>query len=205
MQSHTVTPRVDTTIVTVKVIDENDNPPIIIFPSDPDNPISAPATPAGFEPRTFASVAATDADDGVNAQLRYELVKDPPEGAQVAPGEAPLNGTSLFVIDRYSGALSQSKRADLEPLINETFVVLIRVTDQGRPPLSTVAPLAILVLPALPLPLPSDPTHDDVTRHSASAELVTWLSDNTLVLVAAALATFVTVRYSIIIFYCCIV
>lgn len=125
--------------VTVKVDDVNDNAPVIEFPRTGNN--SASVSNSLVPGQSAGRVLAVDPDDGLNSQLRFSF-----EGR-----------TDFFTIDTGSGIIYVN--ADLSSFSERSFHLVVRVTDQGRPPLTSSADLVIVVnasFPAPPAPLPSN-------------------------------------------------
>ncbi|KAK3610573.1 hypothetical protein CHS0354_009013 [Potamilus streckersoni] len=98
--------------LTVNVLDQNDNKPI--FEKSVYNvekyenlPVSSP----------IVSVRATDADEGVNADIRYSIVN--PSG----PNEA-------FMIHPTTGSIST--RGDLDRETTSSYTLLVQAADQGE-------------------------------------------------------------------------
>jgi len=109
----------DRASVTVHVTDVNDNSPIILFPvcSNESHCELDVSTPSPGDVMT--RVKAVDPDD-VGRQVRYELL-----GSETARRQFSLNVTS--------GEVSVRRWDSRRPLVH----LLVRVTDSGRPPLST--------------------------------------------------------------------
>ena len=116
---------------TLKVIvtDVNDNAPT--FPSDTLTVQAAESIATGHLAYTLA---ASDPDEGVNAEVEYSIVDGNTQG--------------YFVLSS-SGNLTINKSIDLEqetlPILNHQLLVLAR--DKGTPPLSTNVTLNITVTP----------------------------------------------------------
>ena len=120
-------PPVDTVAfvnVTVNVIDVNDNAPTFG---------NLPTTITVLENRTFEErvyrINATDADSGVNQQLQFSLQSDDVE--------------DKFHINATTGELYAVASLDREE--NETYSILIRVSDLGTPSLQSERTLSIVL------------------------------------------------------------
>ncbi|XP_042316607.1 protocadherin-8 [Sceloporus undulatus] len=119
--------------LTVRLSDENDNPPRFSRPRF--EVALAENNPPGA---SLATLSAHDPDLGSNARLAYRLLP-PPDGQILG---APL-GTFLSV-DAATGALYALRAFDRErlPFLDLT----VRATDGGQPPLHADAPLRIRIL-----------------------------------------------------------
>ncbi|XP_076446031.1 protocadherin-1-like [Babylonia areolata] len=114
--------------VTVQVLDDNDNAPVIHYPRDGNNSLNVSY---GLRERSLlARVNATDDDEGVFAQLAYLLVDGDPTG--------------LFDLGRRDGALRLA-RAILPSDVKE-HVLRIEVKDGGNPPNVQGAELVVNVV-----------------------------------------------------------
>ena len=118
--------------VTVRVLDVNDNAPIIVVPSSTAANSSDDDIAAGLDVCAHArpgdrllSITASDMDCGLNARLRYALLD---EHAASSSSYFSMNGDDGWIV----------ARQDLSQLaVGQTFSVTVVVTDGGRPPLST--------------------------------------------------------------------
>lgn len=119
-------PRSATATVSLFVMDENDNPPLVTSPANTSYQVLAPSS----SPRTVVStVQARDADAGQNAELTYNLV-----------GGNPFK---LFEVDPSSGVVSLV--GQLAPKHYGLHRLVVQVNDSGQPPQSTTALLHIFV------------------------------------------------------------
>nr|XP_014343521.1 PREDICTED: protocadherin gamma-A1 isoform X4 [Latimeria chalumnae] len=127
--------------VTVKVfvLDQNDNAPEILYPSQRDSVSAIELAPHSAEPGYLvAKVVAVDADSGQNAWLSYTLLKaTEPKGFNVGLHTGEIKTARLFL----------EKEA-----VKQTLVILVR--DNGQPSLSTTVTLNILVANSFPEILP---------------------------------------------------
>ncbi|XP_033889716.3 protocadherin-7-like isoform X2 [Acipenser ruthenus] len=119
-------PRSATATVSLFVMDENDNPPTVTFPSNNSYILLPPSSNV----RTIvATVLATDRDTGINANLNYSLV-----------GGNPFK---LFEIDTESGVISlvgklAQKHYGLHRLV-------VQVNDSGLPSQFTISLVHVYV------------------------------------------------------------
>ena len=118
--------------VTVRVLDANDNPPIIVGPSstaanssDDDIDVEFDVCGHARSGDRILGVVASDADTGLNARLQYTLLDD----------ATSSSSSSYFSINGDDGWIVA--RQDLGQLaVGQKFPVTVLVTDGGRPPLS---------------------------------------------------------------------
>ncbi|KAA8587438.1 protocadherin-8 [Etheostoma spectabile] len=126
------------TNVYVRIVDQNDNTPVITQP--PLNNGSAEVllprdAPSGY---VITRVEARDADEGVNAELSYGL----------ATGEP-----SVFSVNKATGEIYLNQVLSHD--VDETLSVTVTVSDNGRPALTSTATLHFLIIAGSP---PSDRT-----------------------------------------------
>jgi len=115
-----------TATVSLFVMDENDNAPTVTFPSNSSYTVLPPSS----NMRTVvATVVATDADTGLNADLNYSIV-----------GGNPFK---LFEIDPASGVVSLVGK--LAPKHYGLHRLVVQVNDSGQPPQSTTTLLHVFV------------------------------------------------------------
>ncbi|KAF1449873.1 Protocadherin gamma-C5, partial [Spheniscus mendiculus] len=118
-----------TAVVHVFVMDENDNAPIIVYPSVPTGSAFYQTIPALAEPGYLVTkIVAVDADSGHNAWLSYQLR----ETAEALP----------FQVERRSGEIrvAQALRDSEDP-----HRLVVEVRDNGTPSLS--ASVVIVISP----------------------------------------------------------
>ncbi|XP_061209962.1 protocadherin beta-15-like [Neopsephotus bourkii] len=119
--------------VTVRlvVVDENDNAPMVLYPSQDSSPPSSELVPvmaeAGY---LITKVVAVDADSGQNSWLSYHLLKASDPG--------------LFVVAAQSGEVRLRRSVTERDAVKQKLVILVR--DNGQPPLSATAALSALLL-----------------------------------------------------------
>ncbi|XP_050172457.1 protocadherin Fat 4-like [Myiozetetes cayanensis] len=111
------------TLVTVRVNDINDNPPV--FPAWIQTKLSAPENATSLDLGTYS---ATDLDIGVNALITYSLEDD-------------FAGT--FHIDSSTGKLMTKTSLDRETM--DSYELKIIATDSGKPPQSASLALSLTV------------------------------------------------------------
>ncbi|KAM6196400.1 protocadherin beta-15-like [Sarcoramphus papa] len=119
--------------VTVRlvVVDENDNAPLVLYPSQDSSPPSSELVPMSAEAGYLVTkVVAVDADSGQNSWLSYHLLRASDPG--------------LFAVGAQSGEVRLRRPVTERDAVKQKLVVLVR--DNGRPPLSATAVLSALVL-----------------------------------------------------------
>ncbi|XP_027783551.1 protocadherin beta-16 [Marmota flaviventris] len=129
-------------LVRVVVLDDNDNPPFVLYPMQN---ASAPCTElvprAAEQGYLVTKVVAVDGDSGQNAWLSYQLLK------ATEPG--------LFGVWAHNGEVRTSRLLSERDAARHRLVVLVK--DNGEPPLSASVTLHVLLVdgfsqPYLPLP-----------------------------------------------------
>ncbi|XP_013037677.3 protocadherin Fat 4-like isoform X2 [Anser cygnoides] len=118
-----VPPNTAVALVTVRINDINDNPPV--FSTLIQTKLSFPENANSLDLGTFY---ATDMDIGDNALISYSLQDD---------------FAGVFHIDSSTGKLMTTKSLDREMM--DTYKLKIIATDSGRPPLSSSLDLSITV------------------------------------------------------------
>ncbi|KAM4869039.1 protocadherin beta-14-like isoform 2-T2 [Urocitellus parryii] len=129
-------------LVRVVVMDDNDNPPFVLYPMQN---ASAPCTElvprAAEQGYLVTKVVAVDGDSGQNAWLSYQLLK------ATEPG--------LFGVWAHNGEVRTARLLSERDAARHRLVVLVK--DNGEPPLSASVTLHVLLVdgfsqPYLPLP-----------------------------------------------------
>ncbi|XP_061858120.1 protocadherin beta-15-like [Colius striatus] len=117
--------------VHVYVVDENDNVPVVLFPSQDSSSLSSELVPMSAEAGYLVTkVVAVDADSGQNSWLSYHLLR------ATDPG--------LFVVGAQSGEVRLKRPVAERDTTKQKLVFLVR--DNGRPPQSATAALNMLLL-----------------------------------------------------------
>nr|XP_020452141.1 protocadherin-8-like [Monopterus albus] len=117
-----------TSIIRIKVVDQNDNYPYFIFPvlmngtADISLPFNAPA---GY---LALCVSAEDEDEGMNGELSYEIVQGDPK---------------LFTMNKDTGEIALKQWLTAE--IGDVLEIKIAVSDNGRSQLSSSATVRFVV------------------------------------------------------------
>ncbi|XP_073457075.1 protocadherin-8-like [Aquarana catesbeiana] len=117
----------------IKILDRNDNPPVIISPLLDNG--SADILLSVKSPKNYLvlKVKAVDADEGLNSQLTYTILQDKHK---------------LFTINRASGEVSL--RRIIKPTQDVDLSFVVEVHDSGRPSLSCNATIKFFLTDSLP-------------------------------------------------------
>nr|XP_060630232.1 protocadherin gamma-A6-like isoform X44 [Anolis sagrei ordinatus] len=148
--------------VNLFILDENDNPPVILYPSPPtDGSTGIELAPRNSEPGyVITKVVAVDADSGQNAWLSYQLTK------ATEPG--------LFTLGLHTGEIRTSRFLMEKDALKQSLVVLVK--DNGQPPLSTSVTVTVVLADSIP---------DMLTDLSSISVPIDHTSDLTFYLVVA--------------------
>ncbi|XP_078595188.1 cadherin EGF LAG seven-pass G-type receptor 2-like isoform X2 [Branchiostoma floridae x Branchiostoma japonicum] len=118
-------PRTSDVVVTITVLDENDNEPQFEQQS------YAKDVPENVRPDTvIQTVAATDPDEGTNSQIRYSLIGG--------------NSQGHFTIDSATGDISVITNLDFEA--TPRYRLIVKAQDSGRPSMWSSVVLTISVI-----------------------------------------------------------
>lgn len=141
-----------TALVKVRVVDLNDNKPVIMHPAFSNGSLEIGVSSKAAQDSLVAHIKARDADEGANAELSFAFLEDPSQQQQQ---QQQLRSTDLFAIDEKTGEVVLRRNLMKEEL-DQVYPLLLMVSDNGRPPLSTTATVRLLVTAALPLPSSSN-------------------------------------------------
>uniref|UniRef100_A0A8U8BRU3 Protocadherin 8 n=1 Tax=Geospiza parvula TaxID=87175 RepID=A0A8U8BRU3_GEOPR len=122
------------TVVKVRMVDQNDNPPVIIHPVLTNGTVEIGVSSKTSRDSLVAQIKARDADDGANAELTFAFLEESQQ--------------DLFTINPSTGDIVL--RGDLSEELGQLFKVILTVTDNGRPPLATTATVNFLVTATAP-------------------------------------------------------
>ncbi|NXV63541.1 PCDH8 protein, partial [Molothrus ater] len=122
------------TVVKVRMLDQNDNPPVIIHPVLTNGTVEIGVSSKTSRDSLVAQIKARDADDGANAELTFAFLEESQQ--------------DLFTINPSTGDIVL--RGDLSEELGQLFKVILTVTDNGRPPLATTATVNFLVTATAP-------------------------------------------------------
>ncbi|XP_055498762.1 protocadherin-10-like [Leucoraja erinacea] len=119
--------------VTVIILDQNDNAPAIVYPLPPNGSVE-------WVPRSadaghlVAKVTAVDDDSGQNSRLSYQL--------------AQATDPGLFSMAPFTGEIRTTRR--LEDYDAPSQKLVVHVTDNGKPPLSTSLTISVSIVDSIP-------------------------------------------------------
>ncbi|XP_057269657.1 protocadherin beta-15-like [Pezoporus wallicus] len=117
--------------VYISVVDENDNAPLVLYPSQDSSPASSELVPISAEAGyLITKVVAVDADSGQNSWLSYHLLR------ATDPG--------LFAVGAQNGEVRLRRSVTERDTMKQKLVILVR--DNGQQPLSATAALSVLLL-----------------------------------------------------------
>ncbi|XP_060764445.1 protocadherin alpha-2-like isoform X2 [Neoarius graeffei] len=126
--------------VNVFILDENDNSPVFLPPYSEPGSVNTENIPYSAEAGYFvAKVRAVDADSGYNALLSYHITE--------------AKGTNLFRIGTSTGEIRTKRRMSDNDL--KTHPLLISVSDNGEPSLSTTLSVEVVVVENMDILQPS--------------------------------------------------
>ncbi|XP_061312475.1 protocadherin beta-4-like [Pezoporus flaviventris] len=139
------------------VVDQNDNAPLVLYPSQDSSSPSSELVPvmaeAGY---LITKVVAVDADSGQNSWLSYHLLRASDPG--------------LFVVGAQSGEVRLRRSVTERDAVKQKLVILVR--DNGQPPLSATAAMSALLLSDFSdMRLP----HSSLTTEDDGSSLTTYL------------------------------
>lgn len=161
VQSSTVIIKRNIAVVVINVVDTNDNAPNITFPNEVNRTVIVGSLLNVYE--VICTIQSHDSDLGVNSELSYEIL----EG----------NATNLFGIEPSTGQVRLLK--ELISYVNETFLLLIKVTDGGQPSLYSTAALYVMIV---------DGNHPAFGGFPRAQNQWTWLADMRLLIIAGITA-----------------
>ncbi|KAG8439064.1 hypothetical protein GDO86_005317, partial [Hymenochirus boettgeri] len=144
--------------VSVFVLDQNDNAPVVVSPLPKNGSAATELIPRSADPGyLIGKISAMDADSGQNSRLSYQIVQ--------------ATDSSLFSVALYTGELRTIRAiADRDSLKHR---LLIQIRDNGQPALSTSVSLVLHVVDNIPesrsdfndVPLNSDPDKSSLTLY----------------------------------------
>lgn len=114
--------------VSIFIIDQNDNAPLIVYPVTREGVLAQQPVPfSAQEGYLVTKVTAVDADSGQNAWISYKLQK--------------ATDPSLFKVSTYSGEIRM-----IRPLMEQdspSQELVVEILDNGKPPLAATATLVL--------------------------------------------------------------
>ncbi|CAO2593810.1 Protocadherin gamma-A2 [Lemmus lemmus] len=119
--------------LTLYVLDQNDNTPEILLPTDGSTGVEL--APRSAEPGYLVTkVVAVDRDSGQNAWLSYRLLKASEPG--------------LFLVGLHTGEVSTARALLDRDALKQSLVVAVQ--DHGQPPLSATVTLTVAIADSIP-------------------------------------------------------
>ncbi|KAK9401661.1 protocadherin-8 [Crotalus adamanteus] len=133
-------PLSSTALVKVRVMDQNDNAPVITSPALTNGSLEIGVSSRASRDSLVVHVKARDADEGVNAELSFAFSEDPQQQER---------SLDLFAINQKTGEVTL-RRSLSEEQLGQVYPLLLTVVDNGLPPLSTTVVVNFLVTSSLP-------------------------------------------------------
>ncbi|XP_032885407.1 protocadherin alpha-C2-like [Amblyraja radiata] len=125
-----VPPLSSSAMVNVIILDQNDNAPVIVSPSEQSGSSAVDTVPrSAGQGYLVSKIMATDADSGQNAQLFFQIVKSTDPG--------------LYNVGQRSGDVRTARNIFQSDTAVQTLVILVR--DNGQPSLSSTVTMNIRV------------------------------------------------------------
>ncbi|KAG7486538.1 protocadherin-18-like isoform X1 [Solea senegalensis] len=137
-------PLMSNTTVILNILDENDNPPVIVVPQLWNFTADVPALKFTEAGHLVTAVRATDRDTGVNAELICSIVSGNEQGfflinprtceilANISLENFPQETAELTIMVRDQGSESLSAKAVLKITLYENMENHVQVMDQGE-------------------------------------------------------------------------
>ncbi|XP_043560066.1 protocadherin-10-like [Chiloscyllium plagiosum] len=124
-------PLSSTATVTVIILDQNDNAPVIISPLTWNDSAIVEISPQSIIPGYLVTkVQATDADSGQNARLSYQLLE--------------ATDYNLFTVGLLTGEIRATLHVNGKDMTTEKLVICVK--DNGQPSLSSTATIVFSIL-----------------------------------------------------------
>ncbi|XP_078267296.1 protocadherin gamma-C5-like [Rhinoraja longicauda] len=126
-----VPPLSSSATVNVIILDQNDNAPVIVSPSDKGGSAAEEVLPrSASQGYLVTKIMATDADSGQNARLFYQMVKS--------------TDPTLFTVTKNTGDIRTARSILQTGTHVHTLVILVK--DHGQPSLSSTVTMNIRIL-----------------------------------------------------------
>ncbi|XP_061904083.1 protocadherin-10-like [Entelurus aequoreus] len=142
--------------VTIFILDQNDNAPVIVSPRPQNGTPPLEAVPRSADAGYLISrISAVDADGGQNSRLMYQLLQ--------------ATDPSLFSVALYTGEIRTIRQLVEKDPTRHRLVILVK--DNGQPPLSATVSIILSVVDSLP---ESQPDSSDLSlspHHSSNFSL----------------------------------
>ncbi|XP_072923507.1 protocadherin gamma-C5-like [Hemitrygon akajei] len=126
-----VPPLSSSATVNVIILDQNDNAPVIVSPSEHGGSSAVETLPqSAAQGYLVTKILATDADSGQNGRLFYQIAK--------------ATDPSMFIIGQTSGEIRTARKILEADLNTQTLTILVK--DNGQPSLSSTITFRITIL-----------------------------------------------------------
>ncbi|XP_032094277.1 protocadherin-8-like isoform X1 [Thamnophis elegans] len=129
-----------TAMVKVRVMDQNDNAPVITSPALTNGSLEIGVSSRASRESLVARIKARDADEGSSSELSFTFSEDPQQQER---------SLDLFAINQKTGEVTL-RRSLSEEQLGQVYPLLLTVADSGLPPLSTTVVVNFLVTASLP-------------------------------------------------------
>ncbi|XP_077361796.1 protocadherin-10-like [Festucalex cinctus] len=166
--------------VTIFILDQNDNAPVIVSPLPRNGTPPIEAVPRSVDAGYLvAKIRAADADAGQNSRLFYQMLQ--------------ATDPSLFSVALYTGEIRTIRRLVEKDPTRHRLVVLVK--DNGQLPLSATVSIILSVVDSLPESQPDSGDLSPSPRHSSNFSLYLIVSLGAISLTfLVAIIVIVTVR-----------
>ncbi|XP_049598297.1 protocadherin-10 isoform X1 [Syngnathus scovelli] len=173
-------PLISNVSVTIFILDQNDNAPVIVSPLPQNGTPPVEAVPrsvdAGF---LITKIRAVDADGGQNSRLFYQMLQ--------------ATDPSLFSVALYTGEIRTIRQLVEKDPTRHRLVILVK--DNGQVPLSATVSIILSVVDSLPGSQPDSGDLSPSTRHSSNFSLYLIVALGTISFTfLVAIIVIVTVR-----------
>uniref|UniRef100_A0A8C6Y3F5 Cadherin domain-containing protein n=1 Tax=Naja naja TaxID=35670 RepID=A0A8C6Y3F5_NAJNA len=129
-----------TALVKVRVMDQNDNAPVITSPALTNGSLEIGVSSRASRDSLVVHIKARDADEGSGTELSFAFSQDPQQQER---------SLDLFAIHQKTGEVTL-RRSLSEEQLGQVYPLLLTVADNGLPPLSTTVAVNFLVTASLP-------------------------------------------------------
>ncbi|XP_072120666.1 protocadherin alpha-C2-like [Mobula birostris] len=120
----------NTAIVRIIILDQNDNPPIIISPPAWNSSVALSIVPHSISSNSLVTkVIANDEDSGQNARLSFEIIE--------------ATDLSLFIVGLHTGEIRTTRSFIADDSTIQNLVVLVK--DSGQPSLSSSVTICLSI------------------------------------------------------------
>ncbi|XP_078267122.1 protocadherin gamma-C5-like [Rhinoraja longicauda] len=151
-----VPPLSSSAAVNVIILDQNDNIPVIVSPSEHNGSPAVEIVPqSAGQGYLVTKIMATDADSGQNARLSFRILQ--------------ATDPSLFSVRWNSGEIRTTRRILVHDDTSQSLVIV--VSDNGQPSLSSTATIRLSILGNVSEKIPEDMDLHSDPGHSSEINL----------------------------------